>query len=191
MAAGQLGARVDNKRVPKYRCQRAKNLGPEVCVGGYVDAPFVEAFVLQWLRGQAEGVDERAASRAAAVARRATVRSDQTRLARELGRVEDALARLATQNAMDPMPAAAYRKSRADLDAAHTDLSAALEDARRAERQVIDDPAAAAAGLLEDWDDRPVEHRREVLRRLLDCVLVRTGRPRAVMRIVPTEDLRV
>lgn len=190
MVAGQLGARTDATRVPKYRCQRAKTEGPEVCVGGYVDAPFVEAHVLEWLRSCVDDVDQRAIDQAANAARRSAVRSDQTRLARELVRVEEALSRLATQNALDPLPPAAYRRSRAELDEQHTRLTAALEDARRRERQVVDDPGAVAAGLLEEWEVRPVEHRREVLRQLMHCVLVTTGRPRARIRVVESWELR-
>ena len=42
---------------------------------------------------------------------------------------------------------------------------------------------AAARSLLEDWDERPVEHRREALRELVGEVRVLTGRPRAQINV--------
>lgn len=179
MVAGQYGS----GRAPKYRCTRGKEQGAAGCIGGYVMASFVEARVLEWLEELAEDVETAAGAKAAAVARRTTAASEEARLARELARAEDALGRVALQNAQTPLPASVYRRVHGELSEQVAQLEAALEDAGRAGRAVAVDPAAVAAGLLESWHESPVEHRREVLRSIVSGVWVTTGRPRAVVEV--------
>lgn len=181
MVAGQFGAR----REPKYRCKAGKESGPQVCAGGYVMATFVEAGVLTWLQELAGEVETARRAALSAGARRTTVRSEAERLARQIGRVEDELRQLALANARAPMPTSVYDAAVAELTAQLDALAAALEDAERAGRRAVTDPAVVAAGLLESWETRPVEHRREVLRDLVARVEVTTGRPRAIVEVVP------
>lgn len=184
MVAGQYGA----ARAPKYRCKRSKEQGPGECTGGYVMAALVEVEVLDWLRGVAGDVDEARSAIAAAAARRTTVRSEAERLAREVARVEEELTRLALANARSPMPPAVYDAAVTELTAQLDGLRDAQEHAAREVRMAVQDPARVARGLLESWDTRPVEHRREVLRSLIARVVVLTGRPRAVVEIESTWD---
>lgn len=179
MVAGQFG----HGRVPKYRCTAAKEKGPEACRGGYVMAPFLEAAVLEWLGERAGQVDVARHDQAALTARRAVARSDERRLAREVGRLEEALGRLAMQDAANPLPRSVYDRARGELEEQLRQLEASLEDAQREQRDGRVNVRAAARHLLEDWDDRPLEHRREALRKLVGEVRVLTGRPRAVVEV--------
>lgn len=181
MVAGQFGER----RAPKYRCKTGKEQGPEGCAGGYVMAAYLERIVVDWLREVAGDVDGRRERRAAAAARRAVAVSDEKRLAREVLRVDEALKRLAKQNAVTPMPSAVYREAYDELMVERERLAAALDHAGRERRTAAANPAREAAELLDSWEERPVEHRREALRRLVSHLEVRTGRPRAVVRVVP------
>lgn len=181
MVAGQYGA----KHQPKYRCKRGKEHGPEACAGGYVMARFVEAEVLAWLEELAAEVETARSAALAAGARRTTARSEADRLAREVKRVEEELGRLALANARAPLPEAVYDASVGELTAQLETLRAAHEEALVTARRAVVDPGPVAAGLVESWETWPVEHRREVLRSLTSGVVVRPGRPRAVVRVVP------
>lgn len=182
MVAGQYGAR----REPKYRCKTGKEQGPETCAGGYVMAHVVEGEVLVWLRQLASEVDAARRAALAAGARRSTVRSESERLAREIARVEKEMTQLALANARTPMPETAYAAAVDELGAQLQQLQAAHEAADRTARRAVSDPAVVAADLLESWETRPVEHRREVLRSLVARVVVTTGRPLATVDIEPT-----
>lgn len=182
MVAGQYGS----SKAPKYRCKAGKESGPEVCTGGYVMAAYVEGKVLEWLESIAGDVDEAATAALEAKATRTAARSDARRLARQVASTEQALARLAVQNAERPLPASVYEQAHAELVDQLEQLRAAHDEADRQSRRVEAEPARAAAGLVKGWERRPVEHRREVLRRLISRVVVWTGRPRAVVEVTPT-----
>lgn len=180
MVAGQFGA----GRVPKYRCKAAKEQGPVKCSGGYVMAPVLEEAVHEWLQERAGKLDDVRRDKASLRARRTVAQTDEQRLAREAARVEDSLGRLALQDAKAPLPPAVYRRARAELEEQLEQLAAALADAQRHTRALALDPKRAATDLLATWDTRPVEHRREALRRLIAQVRVTTGRPRAVVDVI-------
>lgn len=175
MVAGQYGTR----REPKYRCKNGKEQGREVCTGGYVMASYVEAEVLTWLRDLAGEVEQHRDAALAASARLATVRSEADRLARAIARVDTELRQIVLSNAQAPVPATVYADTVAELVARREHLVAAHTDADIAARRAPEDPVGIARGLLDTWDMRPVEHRREVLRDLIAPVRVVTGRPRA------------
>lgn len=182
MVAGQYGA----ARAPKYRCKRAKEQGPEACVGGYVMAGYVEDAVLDWLREQAEDVDAAAAAALAVQAKRAVGRSEVERLAREVSRVGEALQRLVVQEATSPeVPREVFVGAREELSAQHQALTAALEEASRESRASEEDPGRVAQELLAVWDTSPVALRRQLLGRLVARVMVWSGRPQARIEVVP------
>lgn len=169
---------------PRYRCKVAKEMGPTVCVGGYVQAAIVEARVLEELEkiaGQVEAAEHLAP---AMDARRASTRSEGDRLAREILRAEEALARLAVQDAERPLPPAVYRRAVDELVEQLEQLQGAAEAVARAARATEVDVVEVAAGLLEAWHEWPVEQRREQLRRVFARVVVWTGRP-ARVDVVP------
>lgn len=175
MVAGQYGA----QRTPKYRCVRGKELGPTVCVGGYAMASYVEREVYDWLVDLAGEVEARRDVSLAAQARVTASRSEADRLARAIARVAGELQQLALSNASAPLPPDVYAATVAGLVERREQLQAAQEDAAVSARRSPSDPVAVAQDLLESWADRPVEHRREVLRDLIRPVRVTTGRPRA------------
>lgn len=172
-----------------FRCDNGKKLG--VCPGGYIKMDIVEAHVLEHLQALAAQIDERAAAAAVTSARQTLLEVEQRRVAGELVRVEQALVRLAVRDAESPMPAAVYASAREDLERRQVELSAVAEVTGRELRRSSSAPAADAARLLEEWDELPIAGRREVLRGLLDCVLVRSGVEGARwMRVVERDELR-
>lgn len=181
MVAGQFG----HAHEPKYRCKAGKESGPEVCTGGYVMAAYLERHVVEWLTERAGRVDAARLDHVAAKSHAVSSKSEEDRLARELLRIEEAIGRLAMQDAKAPLPGEVYARARGELEAEHAALTASLQHAQRTTRGLVDDPAVAARTLLEGWKTRPVEHRREALRQLIREVRVLTGRPRAVVTIVP------
>lgn len=180
MVAGQFG----HAREPKYRCKTRQQQGPAGCQGGYVMASLVERKVIEWLEEKARAgrVDVARGDAAAIRARRTNDRHARDRLARELRRVEENLHRLVTQD-HDTLPPRVYAEARDALAERHRDLTAALEEAQRDLRDTVTNPAKAAAGLLASWDRRPVEHRRELLRRLVGEIRVWSARPRSEVKV--------
>jgi len=186
MVAGQFG----NERAPKYRCRTGKEQGPESCRGGYVMESYLLDHVMGFLAGLADKVDERAGELGEPVSHRAVVEVEVGVLARKLGQTDEALTRLAVQHAEHPLPEQVYLRAQAELLERAKDLGESLEAAKREARRAVDDRPAVARDLLDRWDRRPVSVRREILRGLIDCVLVTTGRPRARFRIVEPSEVR-
>lgn len=182
MVAGQYSAR----REPKYRCKNGKEKGPEVCVGGYVMASYVEREVYDWLKDLAAEVEHHRDAALASSARLVTMRSEAERLARSIGRLDAELRQLALSNARSPVPAEVFAAAVRDLTDQREKLQAAHDDAVLVLRRAPADPVGIARGLLDAWEVRPVEHRREVLRDLIAPVRVRTGRPRALVDVKGT-----
>lgn len=185
------GKRYSNGR-PRatFRCSRGKERGPEACRGGYVTMRLVEEHVREYLAVVATAVDESADSQSVRLARREVAAAEEQRLAREAGRVREALIKLATDNALSPMPTGIYTEARSRLERRAAELEAAAAVAGRTSRQGAADRAAAAAGLLEQWDEVPAAQMREILRGLIDCVLVRTGVETRWMRVVDWDEIR-
>jgi len=185
MVAGQFG----HAHAAKYRCRAGKEKGPEVCQGGYVMAAYLERLVLEDLQRVASRIDEHTDANTAAAARRTAVRSDSRRLAREIGRVEEAMTRLAVQHAKSPLPEKVHAQAAAELQAELIALRESLESTERDLRATEVRPSTEARRLLESWDTRPVEHRREALARwFIREIRVWSGRPRADVQIVHAWD---
>lgn len=165
MVPGRYGQRV------LYRCEQKYSRGID-CQMTYVRAELVDGAVVEWLEGLASEVDKAKDAALLAGARRSSREAEAQRLAREVTRAEEALTRLAVGNASTPLPAGVYEASVAELSAQLAALRDAQAEAQRQARASIDDPAATALGLLEAWDEWPVEVRRQILRGLLARVLV-------------------
>lgn len=173
-----VGGLYGSQRRRKYRCQTAKERGPEGCLGGYVMADYVEAAVLTWVRDHQDLLEEPVAT---LLARAPQVHDDHARLVAHVQAAEEALTRLAVQNARTPLPSKVY-------EAARGELAARLDDARTllaAVRDEDDEEPAAPLGfsnvaeLLDRWEAVAVEYRRELLRQVVERVSVTTGRPGA------------
>lgn len=171
----------DSKGVVGVQCRRRREVGPVGCVGAYMPVRVVEDAVLAAVRVLAGGVNESAASRRVVAARRSVSASEVKRLDREALRVEEALVRLVTAQALDPVAESVFREARSQLEEQAARLGELREVAARGVRAVGGDRSRVAADLLRDWDVLPVGVRREVLGSLVDCVLVR-GRGRGRLR---------
>jgi site-specific DNA recombinase len=175
----------------RYRCKTSTEKGPEACRGGYVKISVVEDAVIEHVRQMAAAVDHVAEETEVDTGRVVSLVHEEQRLARELGRVDEALTRLAVQDAEHPLPPPVYAKARAELVDRVEGLQRSLDAAQREQRRAVGDRAVVAAGLLEEWDELAVSVRREVLRGLIDCVIVRTGRPLAsYVRVVEWDEVR-
>lgn len=173
-----------------YRCQWGKASGR--CIGGSINMAIVEAHVKAYVDDLAAAVEARTGEKESAGqvldARRRLLLREEDRLERERDKANQALVQLALRDAERPMPRAAYDAARAELEERVTRLTEAMEAAGRTHRRAPADVTAQAERLSEDWEELPVAHRREILRGLIDCVLVRTGT--RDMRIVAWEEVR-
>lgn len=172
----------------KFRCSTSCKRGRHACVGGYIRVAVLEDEVKAWLARHAAHVDEQAVAMEGRRTRALIAKQDATRLEREITRLDQALARLAVNRALDPdsMPEVAWTQARdeltarrRDLDARHTEL---LAEARLHSKP---DPTVFL-GLLNDWDTLPVATCRDLLGTVIHRINVTTGRPRGTVDIVPT-----
>lgn len=169
MVAARYGSRL------LYRCETRYRRGLSTCESRYIRIDIVESAVRAWLAEVADAVDDEASEVSIAAVRKAAREQEAQRLEREVIRGEEALARLAVQNAETPLPASVYRTAVAELTEQLERLRAAAEESSRLARQAVGDAALVAAGLVEAWDEWPVERRREALRLLIARVVVTTG----------------
>lgn len=172
-----------------YRCQWGKQSGQ--CIGGSINMTIVEAYVKAYVYELAGLVDQRAADRetdGVLDARRRLLMREEDRLDRERDKAKQALVQLALRDAERPMPREAYDAARTQLEEKVARLTEAIETAGRTHRRASTDVLRDASRLVDEWDELPVAQRREMLRRLIDCVLVRTGSRE--MRIVSIVEVR-
>lgn len=142
------------------------------CRGTWIAAHRAEAAVLEWLRRLTSDLDEAAA---AAVARRGVVtraRTDVARLHREVGRLDEALARLTIDLASGLVPAGAYRDARDELTARRGEVESAALRAKAETAGSTRPPATLARGLLRDWSRMDVSGRHAALRPLIRAIEV-------------------
>lgn len=180
MVAGQYGS----ARTPKYRCSRAKETGAHT--GGYVMATFVEAEVLTWLAGVADDTSKAASLAQEAMSRMEKRRTNLDTMRAEITGLDTKMTDLTMALLDKTVAQAQYESTRDRLNQQRSDLVKRLADAERdAAMPVAKMPAAAAGALLEQWETLDVDRRRQMLRELVEKVVVTTGRPRASVEIVP------
>lgn len=175
MVAARYGQRL------LYRCETRYRKGLTTCETRYIGVDVVEGAVMAWLGEVADAVDDEASEVSIAAVKKIAREQEAQRLEREVLRGEESLARLAVQHAETPLPASVYRTAVAELTEQLDRLRAAAEESGRLARQAVGDAAAVAAGLLEAWDEWPVERRREALRLLIARVRVTTGEESTVV----------
>lgn len=175
------------------RCALSRDKGKVACEGTFVTLPVVEAHVLEYLQGLARDVEESAAAQSSGGARRALSEVEAQRLGREATNVEEALVRLVSNNAMDPLPPEVFREARVRLTERRDALAGSLEALRRDLRREPLDRRQTAVALLEQWDELTVAGRRRIVGGLIDCVLVKATVPRSdrYLRIVEWGEVRV
>lgn len=163
---------------PAFRCKRYSEFGraaPDGCLGGYVSMRFVEGVVRDELEAFVSDVDHAARRAERTVAAQVSAEGEQRRLVREVGRLDDALSNLTVQLAEGVVPAAAYQSARDDLVGRRTVVADRLEEVAREGRAAAVDRVQVAASLLDTWDHKAVEARRQILGSLLDRVVVQTS----------------
>lgn len=160
-------------RYPKWRCRTAKEYS--TCEGGYCSMMTVERVVLAWLQKAAQGVEDAAEKAALASAHRVDLEAEQTRLARRLVAIDDAVTSLTVRLGEGLVTAAAYNGAVEKLEVERTQLQERVEDIGRQVRSTRMDHRAEAAVLLDRWDELPVESRRELLGRLIEYVEITTN----------------
>lgn len=166
-----------------YRCRRA-NI--QQCPAPYVRADLIEGQVLDYLTEVASDVDREAAALAAHTRLDAGSDVERERLEREALKVREALVRLASSHAVDPLPTEVYAEAKARLEGQAATVEASLESIGRSVRGRPRDVRANVAALLNGWTTEAVAVRRQILAGLIDCVLVRgSGRSSpVVVRVV-------
>ena len=137
--------------------------------GGYMAAHHVEADVVAWMRTLAadvEGAVTRAEADRASRGNRIAILDQQIAAARE-DRERQTRRYMADRIAED-----VWDGLKVELDDAVTALERRRDRVAEEERAI---PEVVAAEALEDWEELPVEHRRAVLRRLIDHIEVTPG----------------
>jgi DNA invertase Pin-like site-specific DNA recombinase len=178
MGGGQYGS----QRQPKFRCLAVAQQRRHT--GGYVTMQLAEREVFAWLQRAAADVDASGDDvRKRSPGRRRSARQAGV-LAREIIELEKQLNNLTALLARGVVPEPAYIASRDEIQ---EDIARLREQHAHAVLAVTaaETPTVAAA-LLDDWqaDALTVAEKRAVLRRLIERVEVRPGRPRAELRIV-------
>jgi len=180
MVGGSSGVNEVKPRLPRFRCRKGQNEGRHASLSVAMVVP--ERAVMEWLRDYAHDIDDASVAASAARAATARHRTDVEVISRELAALDAQLVTATRQHLSGVIPERAYVAVRDELQA-QVDM---LE-----QRRVL--AAASARGgvtpqmardLLQEWDELPIEHRREALRKLIREVVVTPGRPRAQCVVV-------
>lgn len=151
---------------PRLRCTAAKEQGRHP--GGYVEMHIVESAVLRWLEQHAADVTTAAQAKLAQQRRTRRAVTDVKALARDVVEIDKQLAKLTRQYVADVIPEKAYVDSRDELTAERDALARRL---RQAEAEADAAPSGIIARqLAEEWATLAVEHRRTLLRQLIERV---------------------
>lgn len=183
MTGGQFG----HGHTPKFRCKRGREFLTHT--GGYVTMSYVEDRVRTWVEDLAADLDA-AAARAAATS--ASVAADLPGARRRLRDAEADLDQATRRYLADKIPERSWPGIRADLEARVATLEGKVEALKAARPGRL--PEEIAASLARDWDTLPMEHRRGMLRGLIERVEITPGKIvqddrgfwRSGVRIVPT-----
>lgn len=171
MYAGAFG----QDRTLKYRCSGASQW--KLHPGGYVMNSTIESVLLPWLENVAAEIN------AAAAQHQPAKQTDPTPgLRRALMKVNSRLEDLTVKMIDGTVPQDTYERMRDKWLAEKKDLDGQLMKLRVQERA---DPVRLPPHLVEDWQEIPADVRREILLRLISKIIVKPGRPRSEVRIVP------
>ncbi|MFE9450667.1 recombinase family protein [Streptomyces sp. NPDC006739] len=163
-----------------FVCLNHKNKGNSECEGGlYVRRDAAEAEVLKWLADNAaDGVDTAPSvpgQRTAPENPRARILAERVRTETELKKVEAALDRLVTENAMDPekYPADTFARVRDQFLDKKGELVKHLQSLAKVEdTPTREEFRPLVVGLIEEWETLDALGRNAILRRLLRRMVV-------------------
>jgi len=131
-----------------------------------------ERVVLDWLTTLVTDIEERSAAEAARTAAQLVARSDAADLRRQALRLDDRLTKLTLGWTDGTVPDAAYATARDQLTAQRVDLERRARAADEDEHALSGPSGPIVRELLDRWDRMPVPGRRDLLRTLIQQVVV-------------------
>lgn len=172
MYAGLFGA----NRAIKYRCSGASNW--KLHTGGYVMSTTIEQTLLPWLSDLSDEINQ------ATQTKPATPKpTDPTpHLRRALIKVESRLEGLTERLVDGTVPQDVYVRMRDQWLGEKAQLEAQLMVVRVESRE---EPVVLPPDLMSEWGGMPAEVKRHLLSRVISKIVVKPGRPRSEVRIVP------
>lgn len=179
-----MNARPDRNGVHWYRC-RNRNLSG--CLNPRAKVAEVEREVLSWLRSQVEDIDNLTEVKRRSQDASLVQRNRAEVLERQIRQQDEALKRLTIDRAHGRVPDNAYDAARDEIVAVRDRLVAEHEDATRRDRAAGRVDLGEYRGLLAEWDELPVQARRDTLRRIVARVRV-WGSPCRVRPVPIWED---
>lgn len=158
------------------------------CPGVWVQRRVVEERVYEALGLWAADIDAAAQAQAARTGAVTRARADTGALEREIARLDRALAKSVSDQAMDETtPASVYESARKDMLSRREQAEQALKAALASENRNYGELLPVVTGVMQAWDLLPVSRLREMLKALIREVRVtRTGvRTPPDIRVIP------
>lgn len=178
-----MTARPDRYKHVWYRC---KSRTLRSCPNGMVKLLEVESRVKTWLTDLTGDIDAATEIDARREQRTRTALDKATALGRKIRDVDKSLTQLTIDKARNLIPEQAYVAARDEIMQSRVRL---VEETSEAERIAGVGPPGSVVeylGLLREWDELPVEARREALRRLVTRVQVWSEPRPCRVRVIPT-----
>jgi site-specific DNA recombinase len=175
MGGGQFG----HAHTPKYRCLAVANERRHQ--GGYVTMTVVESEVRKQVDEAATELRDEATP---LLIRRpkSSRKRDAQALAREITALEKALTKLTVDHARGIVPDGAYSSARDEIQ---QEQKRYADQLAIVEAELVDtDRSELVISLSENWDTYSVEHRKALLRKLIERIEVLPGRPRSTVEII-------
>lgn len=175
MNAGMYGA----AGTPKFRCKDAHS--KRTHAGGYVMETYLVATVVDWLESQQAAVRQ-ASQLARNTAAPRAVTDPTAKLRSKIAELDRQLDTLTMRMVDGSIPNDVYVRLRDKLT---EDKGAAEVAMRSVSVQAKVQPLIVIPALLEQWELMTIPERREILRSVIDRVVVKPGHPRAEIRVIP------
>ncbi|QOT16515.1 recombinase family protein [Paenarthrobacter sp. YJN-5] len=176
MHAGLFGA----GRAPKYKCAAVSSKRKHD--GGYVMTSTVEKDFLAWLESVAADIDSEAEHAVQAQQQAAKATDKVAHLKTQLVKLGTRLDQLTNKMLDGTIPDDTYRRLRDEIEAQRGDIETSMRDAQVVATRP---PSSLVPELLENWTILPMDTKRDLVSRLIHRVVVKPGRPRAHVTVVP------
>ena len=179
--SAMTGARSkgDYSSKSSYRCRKAVEKNAHK--GGYANTGFVERKVFEWLGELAEEINARAEAHTTGRKLRA-VQNPTEKYEKEIARVNSRIDVLTNKFLDGTIPQESYTRVSGDLQTQKEILESQL---RSVKVERVNPSAAMVPDLLANWERLSVPVRRDILSRLIDTVVVKPGKPQAVVTVIP------
>jgi site-specific DNA recombinase len=175
---GKMGGRTDHGR-PRYACIESATYKPHADAS--LAAHVIDAEVKRWLNKIRDELNDAARK----APRRPILIADPAKdISRRLAAIADRFDSATLKFVDDAIPAETYERLRSRFEAESAALNAELA---RVSAQATVRPLAFVGDLVAQWDDLPVQRRREALRLLVDRIVIHP--PDAEKRVEVFSDL--